>query len=409
MSDKLLIISFVFPPMPGVGGRRWAKFAKYLHRAGVDVHVLAAENFLDGTSAWGPDIQELDGRITYLPSKYPAALGKVPASIPEKLSYRLALAKVKAKVKGNYYDRSAHWIETVKQKTEELVKSGFNNVLITGGPFHTCAHIPAFFKDRYPDVNVILDFRDPWTTNKTAFGFTSLSAERFQKERQLEQKALGNADFVIAVSQEMLDDFAKSVNEDVNAGKYACIPNGYDPEDIPNDLGSENENLRFVFTGTVYRQSHKAFKLFSDFMNSTDAKVEADIYGDFPVEFNAILPEKDNIRIHSRIPLQQVYREINNSMGCLLFLTEDLGYSLSTKFYEYLAVGKPLIVCSNGGGTGEFVESQGLGVSITCPEDFSKLKDILDGKFTLNTEKRDLLLQQFNVETLSRAVINLLQ
>ena len=58
----VLIVSFYFPPYGGVGARRWAKFSKYLSKAGVKTHVLAA-NF-DGNSPWTKDIKELEERTT---------------------------------------------------------------------------------------------------------------------------------------------------------------------------------------------------------------------------------------------------------------------------------------------------------------------------------------------------------
>jgi len=38
---KLLLVTYYWPPSGGAGVQRWLKLSKYLHRAGVEVHVLA--------------------------------------------------------------------------------------------------------------------------------------------------------------------------------------------------------------------------------------------------------------------------------------------------------------------------------------------------------------------------------
>jgi hypothetical protein len=44
-SEKtILIICYGFPPFPGIGGRRWAKFSKYLSSYGFNINVIASKN-----------------------------------------------------------------------------------------------------------------------------------------------------------------------------------------------------------------------------------------------------------------------------------------------------------------------------------------------------------------------------
>ena len=104
----ILIVNFTFPPFSGVGGRRWAKFAKYLKKLEVPFHIIASKR-LETESNWTNDIGSYKEHITYIPGGYPLVLTSNPQTVTEKLKYRLALMREKYLSKGNYYDISKYW------------------------------------------------------------------------------------------------------------------------------------------------------------------------------------------------------------------------------------------------------------------------------------------------------------
>ena len=73
---NLLVISHYFPPVPGVGGRRWAKFVKYLSRKeNVNVYVVSAENTVKHVkSSFEEELKDVDFKHLVLPSNYPKYL-----------------------------------------------------------------------------------------------------------------------------------------------------------------------------------------------------------------------------------------------------------------------------------------------------------------------------------------------
>src|SRR5688572_4293031 len=120
---SVLIVSYLFPPYPGVGGRRWSKFAKYLHKSGFDVKVITTEQRNSRISPSAPDIQLYRNKISYLKTGLSAYLGIVPNTIVEKVLYRIALWRAKLFAKGNYYDRSIFLEKQLLKKIEdELLK-----------------------------------------------------------------------------------------------------------------------------------------------------------------------------------------------------------------------------------------------------------------------------------------------
>ena len=71
MNKHILLASYVFPPYPDIGSRRWAKFAKYLARDGFNVHVVAARNPFKEQSLWTADIKHENIYLHYLPPFFP--------------------------------------------------------------------------------------------------------------------------------------------------------------------------------------------------------------------------------------------------------------------------------------------------------------------------------------------------
>ena len=69
MQKKILIISF-YLPYPSRGGRKWAKFCKYLFKYNVDFRVLCKTFNDDKFSPWDNDIKDFEDKITRLRSDY---------------------------------------------------------------------------------------------------------------------------------------------------------------------------------------------------------------------------------------------------------------------------------------------------------------------------------------------------
>lgn len=69
-------------------------------------------------------------------------------------------------------------------------------------------------KRTYPDLNIILDFRDPWTELKSFKSMFNIdSDERLSIETKLEEEALKQADYIVAVSEERARLFDKLISD----------------------------------------------------------------------------------------------------------------------------------------------------------------------------------------------------
>jgi glycosyltransferase involved in cell wall biosynthesis len=364
---KALVISFTFPPVEGIGGRRWAKFSKYFLWENVDVMVLTAKLPSHSVSEWEHDIIELrdQGRIHFFDTNYPEILVKTPKTLYEKVLYRLSLTWVKARIKGNYYDKSALCKESLLNQVENFVKKGYHNIILSIGPFYYSSFLEEI-KLKYPEVNLILDVRDPWTNNKTSFGYTALEPQRFSIEKNAEKRVASFYDYIVSVADDMGAYFITEYA--VPQHKVVTIRNGFDREDIPASKAQSSGLKTIVFTGNLYEKAEGAFCMFTEQLKRLKNEnpevfnqYAFHFYGEIHPSMKHYFKEELKLFFHNKIPLQEVYEKISNASACLLFLTDDLNYSFSTKFYEYLSLEKPILVFSKPGKTGEFVEQYEIG------------------------------------------------
>ena len=87
----LIIVCYNFPPFPGIGGRRWAKFAKFLARKGHTVHVISARPYPgQSPSAWTDEVEREANIVRhYLPPLYPEVMMRAPRHIGDKVAYKV--------------------------------------------------------------------------------------------------------------------------------------------------------------------------------------------------------------------------------------------------------------------------------------------------------------------------------
>ncbi|MDI1235304.1 MAG: glycosyltransferase [bacterium] len=405
--EKLLIICYSFPPAPGIGGRRWAKFANYLHRSGLDIQVLSAQYNGSEKSEWQKDILALekDNRLNYFNPNYPGILQSVPENWIQKFKYHFELRVLKKRVRGNFYDRSSLCKKSLLTSVEKFVKQGYINIIISVGPFYYSKYLLEI-KKTHPQVKLFLDVRDPWTNNKTAFGYWNLTKKRFAIEKQAETEVANGYDKIFTVADEMGDYFIKEYG--LNKHKVITIKNGFDTADFAHVKLKKSEKNRLLFTGNLYQKAEKSFLILVDQLKKLKSEnsdffkhYECHFYGEIHPSFATYFSPEINLFFHGRIPLNEVFIKISESVACLLFLTDDLNFSFSTKFYEYLSQKKPIIVFSLPGPTGIFIETQNLGKQANADNLIAILKEVESESFY----QGELDIAEFDVKNLTNKLL----
>lgn len=373
---------YAFPPYPGIGGRRWAKFAAELYKRGHNVHVIASQNPFPSTSIWTEETQHIPQ--TRLPLNYPSALILFPKGILGKINYNISLILVKLLSKGNYFDRTIFWEKALKTEIRKRIKAeGLNNVVISGAPFYMLK-IGSELKKEFPDTTFIADLRDPWTSNQSAYGFGTISKKRLLLEREWEKGVFAHFDKVISVNNAMTRYFQSIYGNGTE--KFLTIPNGYDPAEVAlieeTDIRFDSNNLNLVFAGSFYEN---AIYLYDNLIDALKRLLELQPR----IHFYFYGPNFD--RLKSRTPkevekyfsfgwvdsIAKTNALIKAADLAMLFLTDDINNSFSTKFCEYIKFRKPIVLFAKTGETSDFIVQSKLGFTISPGTEFNAIQELL--------------------------------
>jgi len=414
-----LIICYSFPPNPGVGGRRWAKFAKFLAKSNHELIVVAQLNKENSKSEWLKDIESEKIEKIYLDQFYPKAYYSSPNSILQKILYRFWLAFFYIFSKGSLYDKSFFWNSVINKKIKKIIiENNIKNVIVSGPPFRMM-YYTARLKESH-NFNFILDFRDPWTDNTTLFGFKNLSEKRMKFEREIEDFSVRKADHVISANEYLTDIYQNRYPN--QREKFKTIINGYDPDEIKlgNSLESKRDNgtIKFVLAGTLYSNLEYIFVPFLDFLRRLESennelfnKITFDFYGAIDAQLKKIIETYNlkNVFLNGHKPLNVVREEMINCEFCLIFTAPNLSSNFNTKFYEAIAIKKPIVHFSNNGKISQFIFENKLGYNVTPDNLATEFMKILEDYFSdkiIYDEKFDS--SDFNIECLTRELKNIL-
>ncbi len=355
---KVVVISFTFPPQIGIGGRRWAKFVKYFSRKGLDVQVFSTPVSREG-SPWVKDISG-NLQVSRFETKYPDVIRFGPSTIWGKFKYRFELLVLKLNTRGNYFDHSIFWDKQILPKLEQELLD-IDVLIATSSPF-SYLHSLLSLKLKYPNLKLVVDFRDPWTNNKTAYGFDQLAPRRLAFEKKMEKEVIEGFDLIVSVAQPMTDYF-KLISRGNVQEKFVTLLNGYDPDDRAelNAKSVGSEKVKICFVGTLYGKTYDSVNTLVTVLKKYQNVTEVTFCGDMNRDSQKELSTAENVKLLGRVSGEKAKQIIASSDIGLLILTNDLTYSFSTKFCEYVQMRKPIWIISEDGSTPAFILDNNIG------------------------------------------------
>lgn len=396
--QPILIISFVFPPYPGIGGRRWAKFAKYLSREGFSVHVITAQNPFNETSLFMDDVKDPSIRTYPLPLSYPLSLIKPVKSLKDKVIYRLDLLKLKLQTKGNYYDRGVLWKAGLITAASKIIKeNGIKNIIVTGAPF-SLLHHSIDLKKLFPGISLFGDLRDPWTWG-SGYGMKLISERRRKHEKEMEMDVVKNFDMIFIPSSEMKLHLTTSYPEFQQ--KFDILPHAFDGDEIRTSAPKISGSFNMILYGTLYDKSEGVFSSMAQLLKM-NPDINLDIYSHdqrYTEHFeNAGILHKQ-ISYYKPVPPATLFAGFDKYNAVLIIQPYFAKDHITTKIYEIVYSRKPLILVAAKGKLADFITTNHLGVHILPENIVSELPSVRSNLLNFNSS---FDIDRFSFKSLTR-------
>ena len=367
MELKTLFILFYFPPFSRVGGRRWAKHLKYFNRFGSKFKVLAGD--FEGKSPWDDDVKEYESLISRVPVKvyYPYYKRCIPKNIIQKIKWKSSLLYnnyLAKKYVGNFWDDSRGYEVQFYNKAVEIIRAQeINHICLSVGPF-AYSSVLLKLKTEFPTIKITLDFRDYWHDT-----FENLDADKINYELNLKKRVLSKVDLVLAPNNEMCDFF----NNKYNVTTY-MLPHCIDEEYLNISTKKNNairKTLTFVYGGNLYTNMDqyilKLINLIKSFEN-LGFSIVLKIFTMQPNYINLFIENNITYEIAPNLPTKNFIDLVLTSDALILLRPDWSPNAFSTKFFEYVAMKKPIIYLGPKGNVNDYILKYDLGFVINSEE-----------------------------------------
>jgi glycosyltransferase involved in cell wall biosynthesis len=392
----LLLISYLFPPVGGVGVQRALSLTKYLPGCGFDVHVLKAKN----AAAPVHDAGLLD-QIPPEARIHAAFTPELPSGLRQTIwSWFMggnhkssAGAPTPGRGRGSNWSRfpaeivrrilcpepEVLWVPFALRAARRIVREqGIQTVVVTVPPFSALL-VTTALKREFPHLHIVADFRDDWLRFYLGEFEYQKSEYTARRAAVIEREAVELADRVVVVTRTMLDDI-RARYPDVDSQKFVFIPNGYDPENIRAVPRRKQAGNRIVVShvGTVYSASSPRFYLdaLDDLPDSVRAGIETRFIGRVADSERWCLEgRRSTIKKLGFVPQSEAVVHMAEADYLLLTMTDAA--SLTGKLFEYLGTGVPIIaVAPTNGEVARILQETGAGWC-AAPGDRAGLSQLL--------------------------------
>ncbi len=381
MMRRVLMISYYFPPLGGIGSVRAVKFARYLPEFGWDPVIITPRN---GAYYRDPTLEFDERKVVRTPSLEISRTAKRmigsargdtrPAEVGPTMD------RVRRLVARWVYrpDAQVGWYPfALASARRALREQGCD--LIFSSSFPITAHLVALRVHQESGIPWVAEFRDLWT-DLSRYD----SQWRRRRDQATERRLLGASTGVVTVS----DGYAKILLER-GARCVSVITNGFDPEDFTRGPASAGPVATYMGTYYSDRQDLRAaLGVLGELSRSGPlAGLVVRFIGDLPDSLRGPLIGAglaDSARCTGFIPHRDALRYLGDSTLVLLagplsnaFPGSAIQGHIAAKVFEYLGSRRPILYVGDGGAEIEALIRELPGVACARPGDSAGIREAI--------------------------------
>ncbi|MCF6092560.1 glycosyltransferase [Microaerobacter geothermalis] len=389
---KVLMISYLFPPIGGGGVQRALKMAKYLPQYGWQVHVLTVDSpahvSLDHSLLQqlpeGTMVHRASERGVGKGSNIPGGKADFVSSQDRQLSsnkhpgsnkgwkkefIRIAKPYLKKAKEGLLIpdDQILWYSDAVKKGLDVIYSHDIDVIFSTSGPYTN--HLVGLALKNKTGKPWIADFRDPWTQNMHQ---SDIPWKKWIEET-MERRVMNTSDVVLTVTPSFARNFKK---KHPGIKNLQVIYNGFDPEDYDKITPIDTRGLFTAsYAGIFYKERNPRLFLEAVYELIQEGLVDrkhlsckfAGVF-DYPgysENYDCVkqLGLEDVVEVLGHLPHHEVLSLLKGSN--LLLLIGDTapgsGDYIPGKLFEYMAIGNPILALTVPGESERIIREYGLG------------------------------------------------
>jgi glycosyltransferase involved in cell wall biosynthesis len=418
--NKVLIITYYWPPGSGAGVQRWLKFTKYLPSMGWEPVILTVDpNYALYPATDNSLVNDIPSNIRIYKTPavnyfnfYSKETSNVPSAGFASGDDNIFKNKLFRFVRGNFFipDPRRGWNRYAFRKAIEIINGEKIKYVITTSPPHSSQLIGLKLKRELPDIKWIADIRDPWTDIYYYSRFYPTPISRLI-DGNYEKQVLNSSDKIITVGKSLKQLFSEKI-PGIDT-KIEVITNGFDEDDFAGFAAVNPATFTISYIGTLsdaypldgllsamvaFRKARKDFRL--RFIG-TVSRHQRDLIilkaGIKPVEF---VPHVDHA--------SAIEYMADTSALLLVIPDHPSNKSIVTgKLFEYIASGKPVIcIGPPDGDAAEIIAESKAGRTFSYFDHKSLENYLFSISRNLSENKRVYL--KYSRKDLARQLINIL-
>ena len=427
--QRVLIITYYWPPSGGSGVQRWLKMSKYLPENGWQPVIYTADDaeYPVEDKSLEQDVAS-EAEVIRRPIVEPYTFYKKFLGMKKGDKVKAGFINEGAKksgwkenlsvwLRGNFFipDARCWWIKPSVRFLSKYLKEHPVDAIISTGPPHSM-HLIAKALHKKFNIPWVADFRDPWT-DIDFYKDLKLTRSSDKKHHSLERQVLTEATRVVTVGW----DCAKGL-ENHGAKDVVVITNGYDfvetfPETSPCNHKTSTFTMSHIGIIGANRNPETLWSAIGELTQSIDF-LKIKLIGQID---NSVIEsiKRHNIEkfveIISYIPHNQVVEEQQKSDVLLLFVnnTPNAKGILTGKIFEYMASGRPILcIGPEDGDSARVLNETQTGITVDF-NDKEKMKSIildLMSKYQENQliTKNNAAVEKYSRRNLAKEYVRLL-